>query len=153
MNELFTGKEKNRYFFEYAYAQAIDLLNRNGMGITARKAKLFRKNMIQEIKENIPKEKEYFEVSKQKMIALMNKHISGLTEEKSDNYIDEVFMDVTLSDFKNLTGFVGKTNNDGNIAKQRYLPVSPFDDKFANRKTYLDEGVTLLYVTVDDIEK
>lgn len=153
MNELFTGKEKNRYFFEYAYAQAIDLLNRNGMGITARKAKLFRKNMIQEIKENIPKEKEYFEVSKKKMVALMNKHISGLSDEKSDNYIDEVFMDATLSDFKNLTGFIGKTNNDGKTANQRYLPVSPFDDKFANRKTFLDAGVTLLYVSADDIEK
>lgn len=150
LDELFNAKTKNRYYFEYAYAKAIEFLNANDYAITARKAKAYRKSIISEIQKNLPEGKEYFEVKPSKFLNLLNETIPELSNEK----LDEGFMSNTLMAFKQLTGFVGKKDNElSDSSEMKYLPLSPFDDEFANRKAFLDSGVSILYANAKDIER
>lgn len=150
---IISKENKNRYLYEYAFWDAIDIYN-NGLddkkkSIRTREARAFRRELGELIKadgkslENCP-------------IGLFTRSVNSVLENRMGYrpYQEETGKDRLFR--KSLNDYIGMTGTSPEKSELYgdtcYLPISPYDPRYFWRKAMLENGSRLASIRVDDVE-
>lgn len=137
-------KSTMRYFNEYLYQQAIQELNakcvkENKSVIPVSQARSIHEDLLL----NVDMEK----AGPKAFCSTVNELLSDYSDEET--VLDKAKYDTYVDVFKQTTGL----GDNGKKNSYPMLPLSPYDERFANNATFLLNGSNLLYARGKDIEE
>lgn len=140
-----------RYFNEYLYYEMIRAINireegRDGQLVKKRQAMEMREMLTEDLKQRYGKDmsnapRSAFIGSLKAVCDKVGVDLSGVEGAQWEKYYKS-----KQQAFSSYTGINGSGN-----AKDYWLPVSPYDPRYANRETFLNNGTSLLYARSSEL--